>query len=570
MKIAVIGCSHGELDIIYSDIAAIEQRDGIVIDLVIICGDFQAVRNANDLQCMAVPVKYRRLQTFHKYYRSEVMAPKLTLFVGGNHEASNYMQTLGFGGWVAHNIFYMGYASVVTFRGVRIAGISGIHKRFDSDCGHFERLPFDENTKRSVFHMRQSDVYKLMQLNDESSAQTQALDVMISHDWPLNIHSCGDVQYLLRRKKYFLQEVQENRLGNPLLEPLVRHLKPRHWFSAHLHVKFEALVNHTEDLSIQTRFLALDKVLPNRQYLDIIDIEPTLPSSSDCLEYDAEWLAVLQSTDKLLSIEKKCSVPHVMSKLHSVTESDINRVKELFNNDFKIPTNFEMSEPVLKDSDCDPQRLKNYTNPQTVEFCKRLGITDPMSAIIESLKPLPNPDQISISDDEEDEDEALYGKSDENPNKRHKPDDNIDGGDLFFVDKGGVDEPKGDSRDATKAQNSKPNEDIIQTNASTSGMASENAETLTKRQIKRRADKLKRQTELRQLEKMDANQRKDTKTEMSKQMKKIVAKKRHQSRREMIIDRLEWIKANLPMKSPNSEIDVISLDQLSINTESTH
>ncbi|CAG2101719.1 unnamed protein product [Medioppia subpectinata] len=440
MKIAVIGCSHGELDRIYEDITRIESEQKIVIDLVVICGDFQSVRNEHDLQCMAVPVKYRELRTFHKYYRRVVTAPKLTLFVGGNHEASNYLQTLGFGGWVADNIYYMGYASVVNFRGVRIGGVSGIHHRFDANCGHFERLPFDESSKRSIYHMRQSDVYKLMQLNAGTDADDgkQTLDVMISHDWPINIHSCGNVQYLLRRKKHFLNDIQNNCLGNPLLEPLVRHLKPRHWFSAHLHVRFEALVNHTEDLKVQTRFLALDKVLPNRQYMEILDIEPSLPSSSDCLEYDAEWLAILKSTDKLLSIDRKCSVPAMWSTLHKVTESDINGVKQLFDNDLEIPQNFEVSEPALEDSDSDPQRLRNYTNPRTVEFCKRLGITDPMAAIIEALKPLPNPDQISISDDEEDEDEeqTLYGTSDDNPLKRHKPEDTIDGGDLFFVDKG--------------------------------------------------------------------------------------------------------------------------------------
>ena len=439
MKIGVIGCSHGELDRIYEDIKNIEKQNNYSIDLLIICGDFQAVRNEHDLQCMAVPVKYRQLQTFHKYYSSESTAPITTLFIGGNHEASNYLQTLAFGGWVAKNIYYLGYASVVRFKGLRIAGISGIHHRMDSNCGHFERLPFDESTKRSIYHMRQTDVYKLLQMSGGSD-ERQPLDVMISHDWPLNIHSCGDVKYLLRRKPFFRNEVQNNCLGNPLLEPLVRHLTPKHWFSAHLHVRFEALINHTDDKKIQTRFLALDKVLPNRQYLEIIDIEPSDPSSSgDGLEYDAEWLAILQSTDKLLSTDRKCSVPMLWSKLHSVDENDINRVKQLFNNDLKIPESFQMCEPALNGrlNDTDPQRVRNYTNPQTIEFCKKLGITDPMSAIIESMKPQPNPEQISISDDEEDQ------QTDENPHKRHKTDCDIDGGDLFFIDKGN-EEPKGD------------------------------------------------------------------------------------------------------------------------------
>ncbi|CAG2111854.1 unnamed protein product [Medioppia subpectinata] len=300
--------------------------------------------------------------------------------------------------------------------------------------------------------------------------------------------------------------------------------------------------------------------------MEIIDIEPSVPSSSDCLEYDAEWLAILKSTDKLSSIDRKCSVPAMWSTLHKVTESDINGVKQLFDNDLKIPQNFEVSEPALQESDSDPQRLRNYTNPRTVEFCKRLGITDPMAAIIESLKPLPNPDQISISDDEEDEDEeqTLYGTSDDNPLKRHKPEDTIDGGDLFFVDKG-TELPKGDNMDEIKAQNMNTNNE---SNESNTPIASLKEENLTKRQLKRRADKLKRKTELRQLEKLDTNHRKDTKTEINKYTKKMVTKKRLQSRREMIISRLEWAKANLPMKSPHEDIDVITLDQLSHKRES--
>lgn len=46
--------------------------------------------------------------------------------VGGNHEASNHLWELHYGGWVAPNIYYLGAAGVVNFGGVRIAGLTGI------------------------------------------------------------------------------------------------------------------------------------------------------------------------------------------------------------------------------------------------------------------------------------------------------------------------------------------------------------------------------------------------------------------------------------------------------------
>lgn len=36
-------------------------------DVLIICGDFQAIRNHSDLLCMSVPAKYRQLGEFHEF-----------------------------------------------------------------------------------------------------------------------------------------------------------------------------------------------------------------------------------------------------------------------------------------------------------------------------------------------------------------------------------------------------------------------------------------------------------------------------------------------------------------------
>lgn len=91
------------------------------------CGDLQTLRNTTDYNTISVPAKYRSMGSFHKYYAGTKKARVLTIFVGGNHEASAYLQELYYGGWVAPNIYYLGAAGVVNYRGLRIGGISGIY-----------------------------------------------------------------------------------------------------------------------------------------------------------------------------------------------------------------------------------------------------------------------------------------------------------------------------------------------------------------------------------------------------------------------------------------------------------
>ena len=51
MKIIVQGCTHGQLDEIYEDLARIEQYEG-KFDVLLCCGDFEACRNVDDLECI--------------------------------------------------------------------------------------------------------------------------------------------------------------------------------------------------------------------------------------------------------------------------------------------------------------------------------------------------------------------------------------------------------------------------------------------------------------------------------------------------------------------------------------
>ncbi|MGH0143784.1 UNVERIFIED_CONTAM: hypothetical protein FKN15_000940 [Acipenser sinensis] len=407
MKVAVEGCCHGELDKIYETIAFLERKEGVKVDLLLCCGDFQAVRNEADMKCMAVPQKYRQMQTFYKYYSGEKKAPVLTIFVGGNHEASNHMQELPYGGWVAPNIYYLGYAGVVRYRGVRIGGLSGIFKSHDYRKGHFECPPYDQQTVRSAYHVRNIEVFKLKQIR-------QPMDIFLSHDWPRGIYHYGNKSQLLKRKSFLRQEVESNSLGSPAAAELLQHLQPAYWFSAHLHVKFAAYMQHQTQKDLlpkATKFLSLDKCLPHRDFLQIVDIEQD-PSASDRLEYDPEWLSILKNTAGLVNMTARTwNMPEnngLFSRWdYSASESGLKEVQADLGGDLRVPENFSATAPHYDPNNPQLQREPTYAvNPQTTELCACLGLTNPNACRTEG-----------VSWEEEEEEDNLSTGSAEEPSE---------------------------------------------------------------------------------------------------------------------------------------------------------
>ncbi|KAK3543524.1 hypothetical protein QTP70_023216 [Hemibagrus guttatus] len=431
MKIAVEGCCHGELDKIYETIGYLERKEGIKVDLLLCCGDFQAVRNEGDLKCMAVPQKYRHMQTFYKYYSGEKKAPVLTIFIGGNHEASNHLQELPYGGWVAPNIYYLGYAGVVRYKGIRIGGLSGIFKSHDYRKGHYEFPPYSQETLRSVYHIRNSDVFKLKQgtlvaqccrsgvFRANLCADPHAHRCV--HDTRLatgNLPLWEQGKQLLRKKKFLRDEVESGTLGSPAAAELLDHLQPSYWFSAHLHVKFAAMMQHEARGNAApktTKFLSLDKCLPHRDFLQVVEIADR-PGSSEQLEYDPEWLAILKATTRLQKPSPNIWHPPENNGLHtrwdySASEEAMMETVSALNGELSIPENFSPTVPAYDPSRPQPHTPPAYcTNPQTTELCATLGLIDIYALAGQSTQ---NWKEEGANDEEEDEDNRSSGSVDE-------------------------------------------------------------------------------------------------------------------------------------------------------------
>ena len=57
---------------------------------------------------------------------------------------------------------------------------------------------------------------------------------------------------MLRHKSFLRQDIDAGKLGSPPLMGLLKTLQPERWFAAHLHTYYEATVNHETTADSQT------------------------------------------------------------------------------------------------------------------------------------------------------------------------------------------------------------------------------------------------------------------------------------------------------------------------------
>lgn len=293
----------------------------------------------------------------------------MTIFIGGNQEAWNYLQELPFGGWVSPNIYYLGYAGVVNYRGLRIGGVSGVHSPRHYHLDHFERSPYTEDTARSVYHYREQDFKRLMQI-------CEPIDIVISHEWPQGVTKYGNTRQMENRR--FGGRIEN--VGVRQCFQLLDTLQPSYWFAAQMKIKFAALIPHEHRKN--TKFLALESYRYDTlkdgplddNFFAVVDFKTNSAglaiNEETHMRHDLEWLAIL----------------HHSAQSDNPSEYQYNdEVKEVvlqkFNGDLTIPNNFERTTHAYDPNDGlmqDGQKPNAFKNPQNVRFCDLLDIMDPM------------------------------------------------------------------------------------------------------------------------------------------------------------------------------------------------
>lgn len=309
----------------------------------------------------------------------------------------------------------------------RIAGLSGIYKADDYRLPHVERLPYDRNGIKSVYHLRDFEVGKLLCL-------TGQVDVCLSHDWPMWVELFGDHHTLYGVKPHLLDSAKVGGLGSfPALNVLGK-VRPRYWFSGHMHTRFEAKVEHKDqdievtiqELSIseslrstlpilkspsgslsskdspvvgKTEFLALSKAGHSTDsYMALMELD--LPIHADeekylelseagrfALHYDEEWLAITRAFNEALRIPDPDTLIVPPQKHRQKISSAIiaqNRewVKENIteNGLLRIQQNFERHAPVQTQSlEGARDQPPEYPNGQTAAFAELLQMTNKFS-----------------------------------------------------------------------------------------------------------------------------------------------------------------------------------------------
>lgn len=216
VNLAVFGDIHGHQDLMYKHALAWQESNKKPIDAILQVGDFETMRSEKDFEHYYAPSKYHRLSDFVDYYSGEKTAPFPTFFIAGNHESWDSLKNYQEGSFIAPNFYYLGRAGVANFKGINIAGLSGIYNAKKYRSERSEEPNYDWK------YYNEHDIHALMQ---------KQFDILLLHSWlkplcELNNITNGEIPKSL-----------EHTDPSPSLK-LVQAKQPKYVFMGHMHSSY--------------------------------------------------------------------------------------------------------------------------------------------------------------------------------------------------------------------------------------------------------------------------------------------------------------------------------------------
>lgn len=249
--IAFFGDLHGHHDRMLQSARDWERRQGARINLIVCAGDFHSVRNEDDRQAMVSPLYRRRPGDFSAYARGEKRFPVEVLFIGGNHEAYNFLDSMPRGGMVATRCRYLGRYGVVSRLGLRIAGLTGIYSPKTYPLGR-EKIDWADPTLADNVKLKKQATY-FVKAEIAALSKMGPADVLVLHEWPRDLGRLAAPGSL------------QGASGMSFNEPgrqLLAALKPRWLVCAHMHRFFRGDIAWADGRT--TTFVCLNQVVSRR------------------------------------------------------------------------------------------------------------------------------------------------------------------------------------------------------------------------------------------------------------------------------------------------------------------
>jgi predicted phosphodiesterase len=216
MTFAAVGDVHGQMRAMVRFVEAKARKARRKVSFVLQVGDFESIRDADDLATVHGPAKYRKPGDFARYVRGDEAFPWPLYFIGGNHEAHRYLECFPEGGAVAPRCHYLGRVGAAEIAGLRVVGLSGIYEE-----RQFRSLRPEVYTRgyRNYPYFNEGDIEQAIELG--------STDVLLLHDWP----RCLGTGLSFQRRIDALGEG-----GNEMAQLVVDALSPRLVLCGHMHV----------------------------------------------------------------------------------------------------------------------------------------------------------------------------------------------------------------------------------------------------------------------------------------------------------------------------------------------